>query len=381
MRFTDTPYGDITLWAYRPLTPFNEAYEWFNYVQDSYSGINRVTAFRNAPRHVMQIESAIPKNELNNVYHLLHQYKSDIWGMPSWAEAQPISISAGATTLPFSVNESIPWVILQNQNKAEPIFFSGGSFDALENQYINGILVPLRIGRLVSNAGTYNNTISGRASFTFQSSVNFNYEPDAPDQYEGYDIYTDTCSIMPSPLGLPDDIAKRMDSIDSINGLISYNSPWNCSRREREYRVFNHTQEKYKEYMDFLFRRAGRYNPFWMPTWNDDLTLVSTGALTTTILVSERGYSFCRAHIAVRRTNGDWLFREITDAEVSGQNIQLTLGSSLGIDASDVQFISYLGLHRLGTDRVEIGHINNMQSVSSVPIIEMNIENVTASCA
>jgi hypothetical protein len=117
-----------------------------------------------------------------------------------------------------------------------------------------------------------------------------------------------------------------------------------------------------------------------MPTWNDDLTSVSTGALTTTILVSENGFSFCRSHIAIRRTNGNWLFREVNDAEISGDNIQLTLSSSLGINASDIQFISYLGQHRLGTDRVEISHINNQQSICSIPIVEMNIEQIAASC-
>jgi hypothetical protein len=380
MRFLDTPYGDINLWAYRPVIPFNESYEWLTYLQDSYSGINRATRFRNAPRHAMEIESPIPKVDLNNVYHLLHQYKTDVWAMPSWADAQPISIETGETTLPMTVDESIPWVVLQNQHKVELIFFDDGSFAPLENTYTNAILAPLRIGRIITNADTFNNTISGRVSFLFQCSYNTTYEPDAPERYKCFDVYTDTCSLFENPFGIPDSIFKRMDAVDSVTGIINYNSPWNCSRREREYRVFNNTKEKYNEFKDFLFRRAGRYEPFWMPTWNDDLTLVSTGALGTEILVSENGFSFCRSHLAVRTTGGDWIFREVVDAEIVGESIQLTLDSSLGINASDVNFISYLGFHRLGTDRVEIGHINNQQSISAVSVVEMNIDHPEINC-
>jgi hypothetical protein len=380
VRFFNSEYGDINLWVYRPTIPFNESYEWFNFVQDSYNGKNYATRLRNAPRHVMEIESPIPKVDINNVYQLLYQYKNDVWGMPSWADYQTVSVAQGSTTLPVTVDETIPWVILKDQYTAELIFFSGGSFPALQNGYINAVLAPLRIGRIVTNADTYNNTISGRATFTFLSSNNTNYEPDPPAQYKGNDVYTDTCTLFDGAFGIQDSLVKRMDSIDSINGLVSYNTPWSCTRRQRSYRVFNNDRDKYQEYKDFLYRRAGRYSPFWIPTWNGDITLESTGSLTTTIVIQESGYSSCRSDIAVRKTNGDWLFREVVDSDIVGGEIELTLNSSLGIDSSDVSFISYLGLHRLGTDRVEIGHITNNQSISAISIVESEVEQVTVSC-
>jgi hypothetical protein len=381
VRFYNSDIGDITLWPYRPAIPYNEAYEWFNFVQDSYDGKNFVTRLRNAPRHVIEIESPINKRDINNAYQLLYQYKTEIWGVPSWADYIDVSVSAGATTLPFGVDQTIPWVIIKDQYQAELLFFNGGTFDALQDDYINSIVAPLRIGRIVTDANTFNNTLSGRASFTFLSTQNKKYVPDAPAQYKGNDVYTDTCSIFDNAYGIQEAIVKRMDEVDSVNGLISFNSPWECPRRVRQYRLFNNTRTGYQTYKDFLFRRAGRYSPFWIPTWNGDLTLKSTGSLTTTILIEESGYSSCRADIAVRRTNGDWLFREVTGATLVGDDIQLTLNSSLGIDASDVAFISYLGLHRLGTDRVEIGHITNTQSTSALSIVESDITPITVSCA
>jgi hypothetical protein len=375
MRFEGTPYGTIYVWTRRPRIPFNEAYEWYNYVQDSYNGRNQVTRFRNAPRHYMEIESPIPQVDINNVYALLHAYKSEKWGMPSWADYQTISIASGSTSLPggYTVDERIPYVLVQDQYKAEVLFFNEGVFDALENDYVNALLMPLRIGRIITSADTYNNTISGNASFAFQSSVNVDYDIDEPTQYDGHDVYTDTCSLFTSPLGIRDTIITRMDSVDGITGLVNYNSPWLCSRRERDYRVYNDTQAEYKAFKDFLYRRGGRYRPFWLPTWNGDLTLESTGALTTSIVVSESGFSFCRSDIAVRKTNGDWLFRKVTEAIQDSDNIVLTLDTSLGINAEDIERISYLGLHRLGTDRVEIGHISNQKSLCTIPIVELSI--------
>ena len=373
MRFITTKYGTFYAWLYRPVLPFKESYEWFNDSRDSYSGKNTVTRFRNAARHVMEIESPIPKVDINNVYHLLHTYKTEQWAVPSWAEYQTISIAAGSTSVDseFNVDETLPYIIVQNQYVAEVLIFESDGFDPLENDYVNALLIPLRIGHITTNADTFNNTISGRATFTFQSDINVDSTPAAPTQYGGYDVYTDTCSIFNSPYGLMDSISKRMDIIDSVNGLISYNSPWTCSRREREYRVFNESRTKYDEYKDFIYRRAGRYRQFWMPTWNGDLTLVTTGAITTLITVSEAGFSYCRSHIAVRKTDGTWLFREITDAVInSDDSIELTI-ASLGIDASEVERISYFGLHRLGTDRVEIGHITNTQSLSSISVVEL----------
>ena len=58
-------------------------------------------------------------------------------------------------------------------------------------------------------------------------------------------------------------------------------------------------------------------------------------------------------------------------ARLDANTLQLTLATSLGIDAADVDLIAYLILYRLAADRIEIEHMGNEQTMMVVPTVEV----------
>jgi len=148
-------------------------------------------------------------------------------------------------------------------------------------------------------------------------------------------------------------------------------SPWAANRRTREHRVFGNNRSESWAYRQWLHRRAGQMRAFWMPTFSRDIRLVSTGALGTTFSIHDDGYE-SREHIAVRQTDGTWLTRAVDSiARIDSDTLQMTLTTSLGIDAANVDIICYLILYRLAADRVEIQHMGNEQTRLQVPTVEV----------
>jgi uncharacterized membrane protein (DUF4010 family) len=74
----------------------------------------------------------------------------------------------------------------------------------------------------------------------------------------------------------------------------------------------------------------------------------------------------------VRTTAGTWLTRAVDGiARVNATTLQLTLATSLGIDAAEVDIACYLILYRLAADRVEIEHMGKEQTMLAVPTVEV----------
>jgi len=113
------------------------------------------------------------------------------------------------------------------------------------------------------------------------------------------------------------------------------------------------------EIRQFFDRMQGRRGEFYMPTWQQDLVPVS--ALTsagTTITVSGTetdsvysGSTVFKA-IGVRKTDGTWITRTVSDIGTSGLNSVITVGSAWGqnVAVADIDRVSWLPVWRFATD-------------------------------
>ncbi|AKH36900.1 MULTISPECIES: hypothetical protein [Nitrosomonas] len=124
-----------------------------------------------------------------------------------------------------------------------------------------------------------------------------------------------------------------------------------------------------KERADFrkwLYARAGRWKPFWMPSWNEDFKLQNTLAGTDTKLVVEFAFyerfvpaTPMRNALMIELFNGTKIFKDILSVdEISETEENVFIDSPVGFDIQpqDVKRISYLNLSRLDSDMVEIFH-------------------------
>jgi hypothetical protein len=124
-----------------------------------------------------------------------------------------------------------------------------------------------------------------------------------------------------------------------------------------------------KERADFrkwLYARAGRWKPFWMPSWNEDFKLASLLAGTGTKLVVDFAFykrfvpaTLMRNALMIELFNGTRIFKDILSIdEISETEENVFIDSAVGFDIypQDVKRISYLNLSRLDSDTVEIFH-------------------------
>lgn len=125
---------------------------------------------------------------------------------------------------------------------------------------------------------------------------------------------------------------------------------------------------------EWLYRRAGRFRGFWHPSFEADLKLVSTGAISTTLNVDDDGYIVYgtqHRHIAIEATTG-WLARTVTNAVRAGSTAQLTLNASLGVNASVIKRICWLGFKRLNSDSVELNWSGGGICEADMRLLELN---------
>jgi hypothetical protein len=116
----------------------------------------------------------------------------------------------------------------------------------------------------------------------------------------------------------------------------------------------------------WLYARAGRWKPFWMPSWNEDFKLKSLLTGTDTKLVI--GFAFyerfvpatpMRNALMIELFNGTRIFKSILSVdEISETEENVFIDSPVGFDIppQNVKRISYLNLSRLDSDTVEIFH-------------------------
>jgi hypothetical protein len=137
------------------------------------------------------------------------------------------------------------------------------------------------------------------------------------------------------------------------------------------HRTFSKDATEARELREWLYRRAGQYRPFWMPTYTRDIRITNTGTITNALTIHDDGYGE-RGHIAIRKTDGTWLLREV-DSVVDGAPgfLTVTLTENLNIDASEVDQASYLIRYRLAADRVEIEHMGGARVRAAIPLTEI----------
>jgi hypothetical protein len=125
-----------------------------------------------------------------------------------------------------------------------------------------------------------------------------------------------------------------------------------------------------------LYWFQGRGNALWLPSGNDDVTLLTTVASgATAITVAWAGIARHlhgqpgRRHLRIELLSGTVYYRKVVDsAEVDEQTEQLSIDSALGVTVAPAQVrkISWMMLATLNSDRVEIGHVHDSEGLATV---------------
>lgn len=387
----------IVAWVWLPKSPQNELLEWLTDIIEARDGSEQRARLRNAPRQSWEVSVlARTPAECAAIETALYGWQGRSWAMPVWPEQVEMQgpLATGATGVNVDTTRAdhrpaglvMLWQSPQVNETLQVSGVSSGRLDfVLPTSVAFGpgpiLVMPVRTTRIVG-AARRDDHVSGPAEFGARflvvDNVEFVGDP-APVQYKGYDVLLD-------PLLAEGDMVQRqierpMTVLDYGVGTCTIDAPRTYSTAGYEMRWRLRTQAEVWAMRKWLHRRAGRVAPFWMPSWRGDLELMATvGAAEKSIRVRDVSFSRLlygcpvRRHIMVELTDGAQFFFEVLGAVTGnpGEDV-LTIDGFIGrvTTPADVRRISWLSLHRLNTDAVQLQHDRAGVARLAVPVKEI----------
>ena len=387
----------IVAWVWLPKSPQNELLEWLTDIIEARDGSEQRARLRNAPRQSWEV-TVLARTPMESaaIETALYGWQGRSWAMPVWPEQVemqgPLAVGATGVNVDTTRADHRPAglvMLWQSPQVNETLQVSGVSSGRLDFVLPTSVafgpgpilVMPVRTTRIVG-AARRDDHVSGPAEFGARflvvDNVEFVGDP-APVQYKGYDVLLD-------PLLAEGDMVQRqierpMTVLDYGVGTCTIDAPRTYSTAGYEMRWRLRTQAEVWAMRKWLHRRAGRVAPFWMPSWRGDLELMATvGAAEKSIRVRDVSFSRLlygcpvRRHIMVELTDGAQFFFEVLGAVTGnpGEDV-LTIDGFIGrvTTPADVRRISWLSLHRLNADAVQLQHDRAGVARLAVPVKEI----------
>jgi hypothetical protein len=367
-----------------------EQLSWLTNILRSINGTNQRIRLRNAPRRQLSLEAYIPKSEIIRINNNLYGQRDRDWGIPLFQEQRAITsiVTSGDSSINVSTEygnfiEDGLGIIYENISNYEVFVidsFTTSSISTnspLQNNYtISSKVCPVEVSRLISSPKRSITGCNSVLSAKFESLNNYdNPEGEqSPTQYNSIDVLLDkeVFNIYTVTKNIDDTYDKNINVIDFNTGKIDYFSYNNYVEITKNIRFFLDSLEDIWNFRIWLHRRAGKLRPFWFPSYEKDFRLVSEGALGNTVEFINDNYqsqASLRDHVIVFKTDGNYLFRSITDSELTiAGTTGITFDSSLGINDTDVEKICYLGKYILNSDDVEFKYFQNNKMICDLSI-------------
>ena len=377
-------FGAVALIPNVASLPVVETLEFLTDQLESYNGTEQNIQLRFKARQTFDYSIPLQPGADIDVFNTAYGAIRKLWAVPVWTDAQYVGNVTGGLT---SINCDTIYHDLRADSLA--MLYDGcGKYQLLEvtgktdteislstpTQVFRGaMLIPVRVGHVEADIQKPTNGYNGSVKVKFQVDDTAEFSPTAPEQFLANDIYYDASLLEGNSLNTS--FIQRSDVNDYDVGPIEYRTPWLYSKFGRSHRVMSVTKEERKTFKDFVYRRAGKANVFWMPTFQNDFKVLNTGSIVSTLSFKKNSYldyATNRTHIAFEDLAGNWYPRTISAPVSTGTDtMQVTLSAPLNVNASQLKRTCYLGLNRLNTDRIEITYGTSQTAESSFPILEL----------
>lgn len=194
------------------------------------------------------------------------------------------------------------------------------------------------------------------------------------------DIYRDFYVITRQP-DWADGIERGIDRlIDEFDNNV--NAPERVDTASRpfptqKFRWVLDTADEHSTFYALAQVLRGRATPVWVPTWMDDMRLVSpVAAISSTLVVSRNGFTMAggvrpeRQDIMIELMDGRRFYRRITGSAASTTTETIAIDNPIGeaISPASVLRVCFIMLMRLDHDSIEIEHLTDDIGVSEVEV-------------
>jgi hypothetical protein len=397
-----TQFGEVHVLTNCPLLSSTERLEWMTEVHESFGGNEERYPLRDTPRQILSFNYVQMRKAMGDMFHLLSANLRGQWGIPlrqvkriipDIVDDDYIILDTTATIADLRVGfafieskeggevveiiERGRYIIIQEEIRDPE---TDEVIQELETEYqdgfrlaanitaTNAVIYPLRICIIDGDASINAGGFWSNASMVFRVLAEDlpEHAGDAPAQYKDQDIYF-------KPLLLDGDsieisMSQHQNVVDSsIGGFQSFTHHARV-KQVKPFKSLIRSWDEFQEFRRFLFRRGGRYRPFWLPLYERHLNILNAGYISTSLSTNTKYLVEAdRKHIAVKRKDGSWTAHEIT--ERTGGS--LTVSPSIDAHRNDIQTICYMGPYRFDADQIEFQFLGAGISQVTIPILEL----------
>jgi hypothetical protein len=376
----------VVIWPFIPQTLHGERLEWKTDVIPSFSNEQRL-CLRDSPRQSLTHTFQMDEYQFSRAKAASTQWAHRVYGLPVWAELTRVGsipidspfITMDTLYADYRENDLIIiWESDEVYVAVEITTITPTQINLklpLEQAFSNAYIAPLRFCRTLRGMSYQRSTSSVvLASSEFTVTQNTNLAETSLPQYRSVDLLLEPQVILGS---ISERISRPVDLFDNGSGAIVVETKtdrvkstsiltFDCLDRETRWTV-----------RKWLHSRKGKLKPFWVPTWNEDLTLEEDiTAAGTTLVARPISYSLYYGikDIIIFLNDGSYFCRRILSASVnpSGQDL-LSIDSSLGINVSlsSISRVCFLSHCRMDSDSVEIKHGYSGRASMSMPLVEV----------
>lgn len=374
-------HGEVVLLTSPALVGATESIGFKTDVFESKNGTETRVPLKDKARQTLGFSSVVVLAEIARHFNTQWGGIRKNWAVPLFQESQFVGdVSANFVMCRTDIYSFYEGSLALLKNDTEQILIEIEKVDSdrllLKNtvSITNAKLYPVRLCFVNGDISRQISGIHAQASIEFIVIDEPEVLEAAPVQFLGNDLYFFCLSYSGSEMNAT--LSQRQNIIDNEVGVIFQNSDWGFARYSKQYRAIIKGADELYDYRQFLFRRCGKYRPFWLPTYESNIRCKSSGLVSSVMLIEADQYkqlADSRKHIAIK-SNGTWTAHTITTSTfVSASTVKLTLSPALNKDAQSIQRISYLGLHRLDADSVDLYYQGAGIVEASVPILEIGV--------
>lgn len=369
----------VVVWGFRPdwSSGITERLSWLTDVQVAYAGTEQRIQLRDQSRRGIEYSLLAEGNDARLLESLTFGWGARMYCLPVWWEADFITAPVSAGAINLSVTDAD---IKDYRTGGLLVIWQSSAISvAAEIDSINGNLLTLKqplpisfgagarimpavLARLSGEAQRAHQTdriVTALARFEVEGNID-RTALEIGTTWQGY-------AVLDERPERSNDIAaswtRTLELLDYQTGIVTVDDTSGMPVIRRTYNWQLKDRQAIQRWKQWTAARAGRMNALWMPSFMDDLELISPVGSSDTSLQVRNTFSarYVGAHplrpaLRIELYNGQVYHRRvtgITELDANTETIDLDSTPGVVINLADVRRLMWISLVRLDADAVE----------------------------
>jgi len=383
-----------------------ETLEWKTDIIKSYNGEEQRSRVRSKPRRGQSYYYTLVDNDAANLDNLLWGWQSRLYAIPHWSEVtlNQIDLFQGQTGI-IADTDRYSWT-------AGCLFFitDGVNYEmqevlTVEPGQVNlkkgldkawgrpSVIGPANLARIDGDFSVKSKRLTSNVN---TATIQFLHEPVQTDPFIPVAAAVDLYEYPKIPSTFNEILLKEPNWKDGLDtefesegkvldfGLQGFATSVRSGIPDivEEYEWLLNGRDQMLWFREFLGRREGKFNGFWMPNWKLDFMIQDTTLSGANGFVATANYygllvngANGRNHVMVELKTGERILRNISAAtqdELLG-TVNVVTDETMGytFEPEDVRIACLMGWYRLYSDKVTIRYLDK-----NVAVVKMSLVNV-----